>query len=94
MITVKEFVKKYDIHIYYANDRNIVEKYGDNEVIAYAVSDFGNAFIFQSARKYVAFTNGQRTRLVSKIVEMIRNAKLDVKVPPKELERFAMMSAI
>lgn len=92
---VKEFVEKYDIAMRYSRGRELVKEYGDAEVLTYAVSkDFGHAFIFKGARTYFAFMNGHKTRLIGKVVEIIKDASFDIQLPDKKLERYAVMKSV
>ena len=94
MVKVGDFVKQNNITILYATGRELVNNYKDKEVLAYAISDFGGAFVFKGERKYFAFLNGERKRQISKVVSLITRSEFKKKLPDKDLERYAFLNAI
>ena len=93
-MNVEELIAKWNITVLYSLDKQLVEKYGHNEVLCYAYSEFGGAFVFKGKRRYFAFLNGHRSHSVGKVITLIKNAKFNSELPSAELERYAFLSSV
>jgi len=93
-MNVKEIISKWNIMVLYSTDKELIEKYGGNEVLTYAYSDFGGAFVFKGARKYFAFVGGARVRSVGKVIMLIKNAEFNTQLPSADLERYAFLLSV
>ena len=93
-MNVKELIAKWNITVLYSLDKQLVEKYSHNEVLCYAYSDFGGAFVFKGSRTYFAFVGGARVRSVAKVIMLIKNAVFKTQLPSDELERYAFLSSV
>jgi len=91
---VGELIRIFRIRLQFKADRDLCEKYKDEEVIAYAYSDFGGAFIFKGVRNHFAYLNGGRHHNISKVVGLIKNSRFERKNVPEDLKRFAFLDSI